>query len=84
MKRKLILGVVDKLPDRINPKINLEWAFISYDYRIWFWHKDKWITRWGNMSFPSFSMMTGIQKISKKERKTYIDELSYYSIYKKY
>ncbi len=70
-----IKDAVLKLPDRINPKIDLEWGFKSQDYQTWIWHNGDWISRWGE-KFPSFTMITGIERISKKERTEIIKELS--------
>jgi len=64
-----VLTVVDSLPDRINPKDNPDWAFISQDYEDWIWHNGKWISSgWGDKKFPSFTLITGVQKLNKKER----------------
>ena len=63
-----ILKVADELPERLNPKINLDWAFKSQDYKTWIWYNGKWISSWGDDKFPSFAMMIGIERISKKER----------------
>ena len=73
---KKILDVVKKLPDRINPKTDTNWAFRSQDYETWIWHNNKWIARWGDTNFPSFSMMTGIEKIKPSDRKEIISHLS--------
>lgn len=71
-----IYSIVDKLPDRINPKVNLEWAFKTQNYETWIWHNGKWISHWGNKNFPSFTMITGIEKFIKKERNEIIKEQS--------
>jgi len=71
-----IKSIIEKLPDRINPKDNLEWAFKTQNYETWIWHNNKWISHLGNKKFPSYTMITGIEKISKKERNEIIKEQS--------
>jgi len=73
---KKIRDVIKKLPDRINPKTDTNWAFCSQDYQTWIWHNNKWIASWGDSIFPSFSMMTGIEKIKQSDRKEIISHLS--------
>ncbi|HEX9970770.1 MAG TPA: hypothetical protein VGD14_01755, partial [bacterium] len=71
-KSEKVLNVIDTLPDRINPKTDIEWGFRSQDLHTWIWNNGEWISSWGGNKFPSFSLITGIVKISKKERNNII------------
>lgn len=60
-------NLIKKIPEKINPKIDKNWAFISNDYDKWFWHESRWSSTLGEANFPGFSIMVGIQKLSRKE-----------------
>ena len=57
-----------KIPQKIDPKIDKDWGFISNDYKAWFWHENRWLNTFGATDFPGFSVMTGIKKLAAKER----------------
>jgi len=60
-------NLIKEIPEKINPKIDKNWAFISNDYDKWFWHENRWLSTLGKTNFPGFSVMVGVQKLSKKE-----------------
>jgi hypothetical protein len=60
-------NLIKEIPEKINPKIDKNWAFISNDYDKWFWHENRWLSTLGKINFPGFSVMIGVQKLSKKE-----------------
>jgi hypothetical protein len=60
-------SVIKKIPEKINPKTDKNWAYISNDYEKWFWHENKWLSTTGETNFPGFNPMVYIEKISKKE-----------------
>lgn len=62
-----IQSLIKKIPDKINPEENKNWAFISNDYYQWFWHENGWLSILGKTNFPGFSAMVGVQKLSEKE-----------------
>ncbi len=45
-----VFNSIKTLPNKVNPKTDLDWAYISHDYRIWIWYKDKLISKWGNVN----------------------------------
>ncbi len=59
--------LIKKIPEKINPKIDENWAFISNNYHNWFWHENIWLSTFGETNFPGFSVMVGVQKLSRKE-----------------
>jgi len=62
-----IRKLIKEIPEKINPKIDENWAFISNNYSYWFWHENKWLNNFGDTNFPGFSAMIGVRKLSKKE-----------------
>jgi len=62
-----IRKLIKKIPEKINPKIDKNWAFVSNDHNYWFWHENKWLNSFGNTNFPGFNVMVGIRKLSRKE-----------------
>ncbi|MCW3491536.1 CFI-box-CTERM domain-containing protein [Dethiobacter alkaliphilus] len=64
---KKVRQVISKVPERINPKTDKGWAYISNDHDHWLFSNDKWITRWGSKEFPGISAMVGVEKLSKKD-----------------
>lgn len=58
---------IKKIPERINPQNDKNWAFIANDFEKWFWHDNHWISTYGKTNFPGFAVMVGVQKIPKKE-----------------
>ena len=88
---KKVRNLVKKIPEKINPKNDKNWAFISNDYNKWFWYKNGWLSGFGKTNFPGFSVMIGIKKLSKKEVNDAIKfstgdtsiKISYREIYKK-
>ena len=60
-------NLIKKIPEKINPKIDKNWAFISSDYDKWFWHENRWLSTLGETNSPGFSLMVGVQKLSRKE-----------------
>lgn len=60
-------NLIKKIPEKINPKIDKNWAFISSDYDKWFWHENRWLSTLGETNSPGFSIMVGVQKLSRKE-----------------
>ena len=59
--------VIKKIPDKINPKIDKNWAFISNDYEDWFWYENRWLNTLGETNFPGHNVMIGVQKLTRKE-----------------
>ncbi|MCX5804148.1 MAG: VRR-NUC domain-containing protein [Proteobacteria bacterium] len=60
---------VSALPERVNPMIDTDWAFRGQGYNIWIFHEERWISRYGDeKNFPGFAVMTGVEKLSKKDR----------------
>lgn len=60
---------ISTLPERINPMVDIDWAFRGQGYNIWIFHEGKWITRYGDeKNFPGFAVMTGVEKLSNKDR----------------
>lgn len=64
-----ITKLLKKLPERINPKVDKDWAFISNDRSKWFWHQNKWMNSFGQTSFPGYNLMVGVQKLDKDDKK---------------
>ena len=62
-----IRKLIKEIPEKINPKIDENWAFISNNYSCWFWHENKWLNSFGDTNFPGFSVMIGVRKLSRKE-----------------
>ena len=60
-------NLTKKIPEKINPKIDKNWAFTSNDYNKWFWHENRWLNTLGETDFPGLSVMVGVQKLSRKE-----------------
>jgi len=60
-------NLIKKIPDKINPRIDKNWAFISNDYDKWFWNENKWLSTLGKTNFPGLSAMVGVQRLSKKD-----------------
>lgn len=58
---------IKKIPEKINPQIDKDWAFIANDFEKWFWHDNQWVSTYGKTNFPGFAVMVGVQKIPKKE-----------------
>jgi hypothetical protein len=67
------LVLFEEVPEKVNPKVDREWAFISNDFDDWFWHENRWVSTFGKTNFPGFSTMIGVRKLTKKE----IKEASY-------
>ncbi len=59
--------LIKKIPEKINPKIDENWAFISNNYDNWFWHENIWLSTFGETNFLGFSVMVGVRKLSRKE-----------------
>ncbi len=59
--------LIKKIPEKINLKIDENWAFISNNYQNWFWHENIWLSTFGETNFPGFSVMVGVHKLSRKE-----------------
>ncbi|MHA1305139.1 MAG: CFI-box-CTERM domain-containing protein [Candidatus Heimdallarchaeaceae archaeon] len=72
---KKIRNLIKKMPEKVNPKIDKNWAFISNDYDKWFWYQNRWINTLGETDFPGFNVMVGVEKLSRKE----INEAIHYS-----
>jgi len=64
---KKVRKIIKKIPEKINPKIDENWAFISNNYQNWFWHENIWLSTFGETNFPGFSVMVGVHKLSRKE-----------------
>jgi len=60
-------NLIKKIPGKINPKADKDWAFVSNNYEEWFWHDNKWINTLGETNFPGFAVMVGVQKMTRKE-----------------
>lgn len=60
-------NLTKKIPEKVNPKIDKNWAFVSNDYDKWLWHENRWLNTLGETNFPGFSVMVGVQKLSRKE-----------------
>jgi len=67
-----IKSIVDKLPDKVNPKTDQNWAFRTYS--SWIWHNDKWISEHALQPFTSWLEIKGVEKISAARRKQIIDK----------
>jgi hypothetical protein len=57
-----------KLPETINPKENSDWAFVDKDNCEWVYKDNKWVTRYDIKEFPGITSITGIKKLSIKEK----------------
>lgn len=64
---KKVEKVFEKIPERINPIRDKDWAYISSEHNEWFNHNGKWYTTWGNTNFPGIAAMIGVCKMSRKE-----------------
>ncbi|MDG5816260.1 VRR-NUC domain-containing protein [Chitinispirillales bacterium ANBcel5] len=64
-----IRKIVDKLPDRVNPQLDVNWGFRGQDYYDWIYEDGKWLSYYGDGdTFPGLAMMTGVKKVTKKDR----------------
>jgi hypothetical protein len=66
---KKVWVLFEEVPEKVNPEIDREWAFISNDFDEWFWHENRWVSTFGKTNFPGFSAMVGVKKLTKKEIK---------------
>lgn len=55
------------LPEKINPKFDRNWAFLTNDYHRWFWYEDRWLSTLGETNFPGFGVMVGVEKLSQND-----------------
>ena len=71
-------NIIKKLPQRVNPKTDTDWAFFGEDHSRWIWYNNNWITDhyWSDKKFPGFALMIGVEKISKKDRNEIIKSQS--------
>lgn len=60
-------NTLKKFPEKINPKFDRNWAFISNDYDHWFWYEDRWLNTLGETNFPGLGVMVGVEKLSSHE-----------------
>lgn len=70
LNERKIRNIIKKIPDKINPKNDEYWAFISNNYELWFWHEDKWLNRYGDTNFPGYSSMIGVERNAKERSAT--------------
>jgi hypothetical protein len=70
-----VRNLIKKIPGKINPQIDKDWAFISSNFEKWFWHENRWLNTLGETNFLGFSVMIGVQKLPRKE----INEAARYS-----
>lgn len=66
-KEEKVRKVLKKLPTKINPKTNKNWAYIASNRHLWVYRKGEWRTLWGDVNFPGFTAMIGIKKLRPKE-----------------
>jgi len=66
-----IKRVIDKLPEKVNPKTDHNWAFKTYS--TWIWYNDQWINENALSPFTSFLEIRGVEKISKARRNQIIN-----------
>jgi len=64
---KKVRDVLKNIPERINPQKEKGWAFLTNDFKEWFWNKDSWISTYGDTAFPGLNMAIGIKKIKRDE-----------------
>lgn len=65
---KKVRNLVKNIPEKVNPKIDKNWGFISNDYETWFWYRDRWLNSLGETNFPGLSVMIGVRTVTRKER----------------
>lgn len=58
---------IENLPESINPMTNDNWAFLSDQYH-WIYYNNKWINWDSSYTFPGYSMMTGVVKLSSEDK----------------
>jgi len=64
---KKVRNLVKRIPEKVNPKIDKDWAFISNDYERWFWYENRWLNTLGETNFPGLGVMVGIEKLDRKD-----------------
>jgi len=67
LNKREVLNLVKKVPNFIDPKKDDEWAFISNNYELWFWHEDKWLSNFNNSKFPGYNSMIGVERNFKEK-----------------
>jgi len=60
--------VLESLPGRINPRSDIDWAYIDKNNGVWFWHEGRWLSVFGKVRMPELNEMCGIKKLTGTER----------------
>ncbi len=58
----------DRLPERINPKDDSDWAYIDRQKGLWFWNDAGWLSVYGRARMPEIYEMVGIKKLTANEK----------------
>lgn len=66
---KKVEKIFEKIPDKINPARDKDWAYLSSERDKWFNYNGDWYSpyNWDNPSFPGVAAMVGVCKISDRE-----------------
>lgn len=70
-----------KLPERINPKSDTDWAYLDNDRRQWIFHNGKWVTDYSDNAFGGIASVVGVKKLTAYTRKDIIASHKRYSRY---
>lgn len=60
-------AVIEKIPDRINPREDTGWAFVDRENGVWFWHEERWVSVFGKVKEPAMTNMIGVKKLTPAE-----------------
>jgi hypothetical protein len=64
-----ILKLFKSIPDKVNPQIDISWSFVDNNFDLWSWKNDHWKNEWGEKKFPGYSLVVGVEKNSKRNKK---------------
>lgn len=70
-----------KLPERVNPKNDSDWAYIDNERRQWVFHNGKWITDYTDKAFGGVTSVVGVKKLTAGEKRGLIASHKQYAQY---
>ncbi|GEM_PF-2403956 len=68
-------AVIEAYPDKINPRVDQDWAYMDLNNGLWFWHESRWLSVYGKTKMPPIAEMAGVKKLTNAEKNQAIQYL---------